>query len=87
MRNNCEESTKARLVECFSAVFPALSQEEIVSAKQAELAQWDSLATVNLMMLVEEQFKTFIPPEQFEELVSFDVFLEFLGRAEVDAER
>jgi len=87
MRKNCDESAKQRLVECFSAVFPALSQEEIVFAKQADMAEWDSLATVSLLMLIEEQFEISIPPEQFEDLVSFEAFLKSLAQAEVDADR
>jgi acyl carrier protein len=86
MTTHTHQPENARLVECFTAVFPDASKEEIVSATQATMTEWDSLATVNLITLIEEQFKVSIPVEQIEDLVSFDAFARFLAQSEVDAE-
>ena len=87
MRNNSDRTGMPRLVDCFSVVFPGLSREQIISATQPTTTAWDSLATVNLITLVEEQFKICIPEEQIEELQSFDAFWKFLSQTYADAER
>ena len=66
---------KSRLVDCFATVFPSLGANQIVSLNQATLAQWDSMATVTLIALVEEEFHVEIPVTEMENLVSFDNFL------------
>jgi acyl carrier protein len=45
-----------RLMGCFEAVFPRLSREEIVNATPESVAQWDSIATVTLSSVIEEEF-------------------------------
>jgi acyl carrier protein len=85
MTKNYDQTEQSRLADCFCAVFPALSREQLIAAKQVSMEEWDSLATVNLVTLVEEQFKIAIPPEQIEELQSFDAFWTFLTRTHTDA--
>jgi acyl carrier protein len=51
------EPLEDRLVECFSAVFPKRSREEILVANQTSFAEWDSLAGVTLLTLLQEEFK------------------------------
>ena len=45
---------QARLIRCFQAVFPNLSEGEIVRAAAGRTAAWDSVATVTLVAAVEE---------------------------------
>lgn len=71
--------TKPRLVDCFSAVFLSLSQEDITKATQASMPAWDSLATVTLVNVVEDEFGIEIPPDEVENLVSFETFLTYLS--------
>jgi acyl carrier protein len=51
-----------RLTECFRSVFPDLSSDEILRASSASVATWDSLATVTLVSLIEEEFGVTISP-------------------------
>jgi len=45
-----------RLMKCFAAVFPELTREEILAATPASVKSWDSVATLNLLTVVEEEF-------------------------------
>lgn len=74
-----------RLQECFSNVFPNLSSEEILRASSASVATWDSLATVTLVSLIEEEFGVTISPDEYEYIVSFDLARECLKSKTVNA--
>jgi acyl carrier protein len=67
-----------RLVSCFSSVFPNLSFDEIPRASTASVANWDSLATVTLVSVIEEEFGVMITPEEYEYVVSFELVRECL---------
>jgi acyl carrier protein len=69
-----------RLASCFSVVFPDLNADEIKRASNTSVATWDSLATVTLISLIEEEFKLSLPPDDFEYLVSFDLTADCLKR-------
>jgi acyl carrier protein len=68
----------ARLVKCFAAVFPRLSPEEIERANINSISAWDSLATLTLTSLIEEEFGVSIDPRDREDLVSFDLIVAYL---------
>ena len=70
--------TRARLVKCFSAVFPELSEAEIALASPLSVGAWDSLGSVTLLSVLEEEFEVQIDPEALEQLVSFDLILDYL---------
>ena len=65
------ESTEARLLKVFEIVFPDLSTAEIRTASQSSVSQWDSVATVTLVAVIEEEFGVVIEPAELEEFVSF----------------
>jgi len=67
-----------RLVKCFAAVFPDLKEDEIRRAAAASVGAWDSLATVSLLSVIEEEFGVQVPPEDFESFVSFELILDYL---------
>lgn len=67
-----------RLVRCFAAVFPALHEAEIRRANTSSVGGWDSLATINLVAVVEEEFAVQVPPGDLEQLVSFELILDYL---------
>lgn len=67
-----------RLQECFRIVFPNLSAEEILRASSASVATWDSLATVTLVSVIEEEFGVTISPDEYDYLISFDLARECL---------
>jgi acyl carrier protein len=60
------DSTNARLRKCFGVVFPDLSEEQTLQASAAALTQWDSLATLNLLALIEEEFGVTIDLDELE---------------------
>jgi len=70
--------TRARLVKCFSAVFPELSEREIALASPLSVGAWDSLASVTLLSVLEEEFEVQIDPDALDQLVSFNLILDYL---------
>jgi acyl carrier protein len=62
----------ARLAECFSTIFPDLAEQEIPTATVDTVRGWDSLKTVMLISVIEEEFEVEVPIEQMETLTSFD---------------
>jgi acyl carrier protein len=69
---------ETRLTRCFNAVFPNVTASEIHAASVDSVEGWDSLATVTLMAVVEEEFDTTIEPEELEHLQSFDAYMRRL---------
>ena len=72
-----------RLVECFATVFADLGREEIPLAAVASVGNWDSLATINLLTVIQEEFGVEIPPDDLEQFVSFELILDYLERKDV----
>jgi len=68
MDNNVRE----RVIKCFETTFPTLPKSAIPSASQASVAEWDSVATVTLMNVLEDEFHTELDLEQIAKLDSFD---------------
>lgn len=79
--SNVEE----RLKECFSTVFPNLSSDEILRSSAVSVATWDSLATVTLVSIIEEEFGVTIAPEEYEYIASFDLVNQCLKSKTVNA--
>jgi acyl carrier protein len=64
------DSVQARLATCFRAVLPKYSGD-IAHAHPAADGDWDSLATVTLLALIQEEFNIQIPAEALEQFGSF----------------
>lgn len=71
---------ETRLQAGFKAVFPELSHEEIDRASPSSVGSWDSLATINLLSVLEEEFGIEIPADAIEEMSSYPLILDFLKR-------
>jgi len=69
-----------RLLRCFSSVFPALTKEEIESATAESVGIWDSLSTVTLAAVIQEEFNVEIDPEALPNLNSYGEFRDYLSR-------
>lgn len=67
-----------RLRECFSRVFPALTEDQIRTATPRTISEWDSIASISLVNVVEEEFNIQIDFEHVAELDSFDAIAAFL---------
>jgi len=77
------DNAEARLLRCFSIVFSDLSDGELKNASVENMVDWDSVATVMLVNVVEEEFGIRVPPEDVEELASFRLFLSYLKSKKV----
>lgn len=65
------DETNNRLTKCFLAVFPDLPAEEIVAATPDSVKNWDSVATLNLLMVVEEEFGVEIDFTEMLDILSY----------------
>lgn len=70
---------RSRLVECFRAVFTDLPNGAIPDASMNSVANWDSLATITLVLVVQEEFGLQIEPEDLGQFVAFDRILEYVA--------
>lgn len=75
-----------RLDGCFQAVFPDLSDEEIRQATPDAVAAWDSMATVTLLAVVNEEFNTELDLDRMEDLLSYSKLAEWLAGNGKEAE-
>lgn len=69
-----------RLLRCFAAVFPSVPPGELETASPVSVEAWDSLANATLLTVVEQEFGVEIPPDDLDELVSFEAIAEYLER-------
>jgi acyl carrier protein len=67
MSNDIEK----RLKECFRIVFPDLPEGQISSASQATVSAWDSIATVTLVNMIDQEFGIELDLDRLSELDSF----------------
>ncbi len=65
------DNVQSRLSGCFQTVFPDLPEGEIVAASQQSVSQWDSIAAITLMNVIEEEFNI---PVDFDRLAELDSF-------------
>jgi acyl carrier protein len=72
------DELEPRLVQCFSALFPDLSESDIPRADVSTVAGWDSVAVVTLLSLLEEEFNVTVDPMDVEKLTSFQSTLGYL---------
>jgi acyl carrier protein len=68
-----------RLIRCFQAVFPDLTETEVARASVSRLAAWDSVATVTLAASVEEEFGIQFEADEIEKMNSFQSFLNYVA--------
>ena len=62
----------ARLTKCFQTVFPDLPDANIVTAKQDSVPTWDSVASIMLINVVEDEFRIQMDLERLSEFSSFE---------------
>lgn len=71
---------EARLESCFSAVLPELGAEEIREASAATTAAWDSVTTVTLIAVIEDEFQIAIDLDDPARFDSFQGIPDYLRR-------
>ena len=62
---------KNRLIKCFQIVFPDVPEAEIPQLTQAATAKWDSVATITLLNVLEDEFRVEMDLDQAAEFDSF----------------
>lgn len=67
-----------RLMRCFVLVFPNLSPDEIPAASTGDLSAWDSIAHVNLLSVICEEFGIDLDFADFGDATSFSALLNRL---------
>jgi len=72
------DDIESRLKRCFGLIFPDLEEKNISSATMTSVRGWDSIATVNLVNVVEEEFAIQIALDDVEQVNSFAAFLNYL---------
>ena len=76
------DEQQRRLANCFYAVFPELSSEEIIHASSSTVQSWDSVAVVTLLTVIEEEFGISIEEDDPAKFDSFQRVLSYLKEAE-----
>lgn len=75
------DQQEARLTDCFLSVFPELGPDEIAHASPASVQSWDSVTTVTLLAVVEEEFGLSIEVDDLTKFDSFKGILKYLHEA------
>ncbi|MGD0445078.1 MAG: hypothetical protein ABSA39_14185 [Edaphobacter sp.] len=70
-----------RLTCCFASVFQGLTEAEIRNASTESIGIWDSLSTVTLAAVIQEEFNLEIDVEILPKLDSFQAFRDYLHSA------
>jgi acyl carrier protein len=71
---------RSRLIRCFSAVFPDLEVDRIPQATPGTVGSWDSLASLTLLTVIEEEFVIGIDIDDLSQFLSFDHIFTYLDR-------
>ena len=79
------DDLRSRLVGCFKTVFPDLSDSSILLASQDNMANWDSIAAITLMNLIEEEFGIEADLDALADLNSFEAVYEYVQKATATA--
>jgi acyl carrier protein len=72
------EQTK-RLLTCFRTVFGELPDAEILTATTSTLKAWDSVASITLVNVIEEEFQIQFDYDAIPELTSFDAVAHYVS--------
>jgi acyl carrier protein len=72
-----------RLVSCFQAVFPDLASTSIPAASQDSVLAWDSIATITLIGILEDEFAVQFDLERLAEFNSFQAIAAYLRASAV----
>lgn len=74
------ESDK-KLCKCFAAVFPAIPEGSISSASVETVSDWDSIAHVTLVEMIQQDFAIRLDDGEVEHLTSFPAWSARLHHA------
>ena len=74
------DDTRKRLIGCFQLVFVDVPEEEISSASQATVPSWDSVASITLVNVIEDEFGVELDPDDLADLDSFEKVYSYVEK-------
>jgi acyl carrier protein len=78
------DELEVRLANCFLAIFPELSADEVTNATSETVRGWDSVAGVTLLAVVEEEFGTSLDTDDPSQFDSYQAFLRYFRETRVE---
>jgi acyl carrier protein len=60
-----------KLTQCFLSVFPDLPEASVSGATQESVPEWDSVASITLINVIEEEFGVTVDLERMGEFTSY----------------
>ena len=72
------DETRQRLTNCFQVVFPDMPPDEIPAASTATVANWDSVAAITMMNVLEDEFRLEMDLDDLADLDSFEKIHAYL---------
>jgi acyl carrier protein len=69
---------ESRLRSCFAAVFPALPEDRIPAASVETVPQWDSVAHITLVDMIQQEFQVRVDDSETETLTSYRAWIDRL---------
>jgi acyl carrier protein len=79
------DDVKPKLIECFQIVFPDLKEQDVFTASQETVAEWDSVAAITLVNVIEEQFGIEMDLDDVADLDSFEKVRTYLQQRQQPA--
>lgn len=73
------DNLEQKLKDIFETTFPDLPTEKINAATQENTQNWDSVAAITLMNLIEEEFQMQMDFEDLADLTSFEKIKDYLA--------
>ena len=73
------DSLTQKLVSIFETAFPDLPRGKATSATQENTQNWDSVAAITLMNLIEEEFEIEMDFEDLADLTSFQLIHDYIA--------
>lgn len=67
-----------KLANCFHTVFPDLTDAQILAASQSNTKDWDSVAAITLVNVIEEEFGVELDLDKVADLDSFEKIAAYL---------
>jgi acyl carrier protein len=74
------DNLKERLSNCFQTVFPDLSEADVPGASHESLTAWDSVASLTLVNVIEEEFGIEMDFDVLGDLTTFDLVYQYLQK-------
>ena len=72
------QDIKSRLESLFGKVIQGVAAESISELERVDTEEWDSLAHLNLVISLEEEFGVSINPDQAAAITSFEEIYKFV---------